>query len=68
MGGPVERRDEMSKYWLIGIAVVLVAVALILKAMGVSPWICAPCILVAAIIGVIGIFKNDNNEVDPPNA
>lgn len=57
----------MSKYWLIGIAVVLVAVALILKSCGVSPWICAPFVLAAAIVGVIGIFKNGKDEVDPPN-
>ncbi|WP_022859456.1 hypothetical protein [Bifidobacterium magnum] len=58
----------MKKIWYFVIAAVLIVVALVLKFQGVSPWICAPCILVAAIVGVLGIYKRDKDEQEPPNA
>lgn len=58
----------MARKWFIIIAVALVAIALALKIAGFSPWVCAPLVLAAAIVGVIGIFKDDPDDQDAPHA
>ncbi|NEG69122.1 hypothetical protein [Bifidobacterium choloepi] len=57
---------NVKKKWFIVVAVVLVVIALALKIAGFSPWVCAPLILVAAIVGVIGIFREEPEEKEQP--